>query len=324
MNVSRTILALSLALIGQQAGAADPYFRFPAVRGDTIVFTAEGDLWRTSIAGGKATRLTTHPSSETHAAISQDGKLVAFVASYEGAQEAYVMPIEGGLPKRITFENGGVTVLGWTAQGEVLVSIENPVGPSQAPRGRHARPGQADAPRAAAGRRQRRRAGRCRPHRVLHAHGPVDDQRQREVLPRRRLCPAVALRPRMRRPRPSRCSRATRRPTTAAPCGGRAACTSSAMRTAPTISGPRSRTAATAASSPITRSGTCAPPRSATAASPTSWAPTCTCSTSPAARTALLHASLVSDFDQQRLRRVKSPLDALTSIEVASKPSASC
>ena len=76
MNVSRSILALSLALIGQHASAADPYFRFPAVRGDTVVFTAEGDLWRTTTAGGKATRLTTHPSAETHAAISQDGKSV--------------------------------------------------------------------------------------------------------------------------------------------------------------------------------------------------------------------------------------------------------
>src|SRR5437763_3124930 len=131
MNVSRTILALSLALVGQTATAADPYVRFPTVRGDTIVFTSEGDLWRMASSGGKATRLTTHPSSETHAAISRDGKFVAFVASYEGAQEAYVMPIEGGLPKRITFENGGVTVLGWTAQGEVLVGIDNPVGPSK-------------------------------------------------------------------------------------------------------------------------------------------------------------------------------------------------
>ena len=131
MTVSRTILALSLALIGTQAIAADPYFRFPAVRGDTIVFTAEGDLWRTTTAGGKATRLTTHPSAETHAAISHDGKFVAFAASYEGAQEAYVMPLEGGLPKRITFENGGVTVLGWTAQGEVLVSTENSTGPAK-------------------------------------------------------------------------------------------------------------------------------------------------------------------------------------------------
>lgn len=131
MNLSRSILALSLALIGSQAAAADPYFRYPAVRGDTIVFTAEGDLWRTGVQGGKATRLTTHPAAETHAAISHDGKFVAFAASYEGAQEAYVMPIEGGLPKRITFENGGVTVLGWTAQGEVLVSTENSVGPSK-------------------------------------------------------------------------------------------------------------------------------------------------------------------------------------------------
>ncbi len=131
MTVPRTILALSLALIGSQAAAADPYFRFPAVRGDTVVFTAEGDLWRTTLAGGKATRLTTHPSSETQAAISPDGKSIAFVAFYEGAQEAYVMPIEGGLPKRITFENGGVTVLGWSAQGEVLVSTENSTGPSK-------------------------------------------------------------------------------------------------------------------------------------------------------------------------------------------------
>ena len=131
MNVSRTILALSLALIGSHAAAADPYFRFPAVRGDTIVFTAEGDLWRTTTSGGRATRLTTHPAAETHAAISQDGKYVAFAASYEGAQEAYVMPLEGGLPKRITFENGGVTVLGWTAQGEVLVSTENTTGPAK-------------------------------------------------------------------------------------------------------------------------------------------------------------------------------------------------
>ncbi|MFC5512288.1 S41 family peptidase [Massilia jejuensis] len=131
MHLPRTILALALALAGSQAGAADPYFRFPAVRGDTIVFTAEGDLWRTTTGGGKATRLTTHPSAETHAAISHDGRFVAFAASYEGAQEAYVMPLEGGLPKRITFENGGVTVLGWTAQGQVLVSTENSVGPAK-------------------------------------------------------------------------------------------------------------------------------------------------------------------------------------------------
>ncbi|HEU4850533.1 MAG TPA: S41 family peptidase [Telluria sp.] len=131
MKVSRTILALSLALAGSSAIAADPYFRYPSIRGDTIVFTAEGDLWRTSANGGKAQRLTTHASAETHAALSPDGKQVAFAASYEGATEAYVMPVEGGLPKRLTFENGGLVVLGWTPQGEVLVSSDNSTGPAR-------------------------------------------------------------------------------------------------------------------------------------------------------------------------------------------------
>lgn len=131
MTVSRTLLALSLALIGTQACAANAYFRYPAIRGDAVVFTAEGDLWRASANGGPAQRLTTHASAETHATLSPDGKLVAFVASYEGSPEAYVMPVAGGLPKRLTFDNGGMVVLGWTQQGEVLVSTQDATGPAR-------------------------------------------------------------------------------------------------------------------------------------------------------------------------------------------------
>lgn len=125
-----SILISAGLLAGPGASAADAYYRFPAIRGDAVVFTAEGDLWRTGAQGGPAQRLTTHPAAETNAAISYDGKWIAFSASYEGAQEAYVMPVAGGLPKRLTFENGAVTVLGWTAQGEVLVSTQDSKGPS--------------------------------------------------------------------------------------------------------------------------------------------------------------------------------------------------
>ena len=43
---------------------------------------------------------------------------------YEGAQEAHVMPISGGVPKRISFENTSVNVLGWSAQSEVIVTMQ--------------------------------------------------------------------------------------------------------------------------------------------------------------------------------------------------------
>lgn len=126
-------LTLSLAGMITSAYAATDnkaYVRFPSVRADSVVFTAEGDLWKVGLQGGTAQRLTTHLGAETHSAISQDGLWIAFSATYEGAQEAYVMPIAGGVPKRISFENGIVNVLGWSAQGEVLVSSQNPQGPT--------------------------------------------------------------------------------------------------------------------------------------------------------------------------------------------------
>jgi tricorn protease len=100
--------------------APQGYYRFPAIHGDTIVFTAEGDLWRVSIRGGMAQRLTSHLGTESHAAFSPDGKLLAFSAEYEGFGEVYTMPVEGGLPTRRTFEGRSAIVLGWTPDGKVL------------------------------------------------------------------------------------------------------------------------------------------------------------------------------------------------------------
>ena len=107
-------------------GADSPrgYYRFPTIHGDTIVFTAEGDLWRVSASGGVAQRLTTHPGTESRAAISPDGLTVAFSAEYEGPTEVYTMPLAGGLPVRQTFEGGRAIVAGWTPESKVLYSTE--------------------------------------------------------------------------------------------------------------------------------------------------------------------------------------------------------
>ena len=126
LSASALLLALTVpaAALAQQPTQLG-YYRFPAVSGNTVVFTAEGDLWRVPIAGGTATRLTSARGEETNAAISPDGKWVAFSASYEGPTEAYVMPIEGGAPKRLTYEGGTATVVGWTPDGKVLYATQD-------------------------------------------------------------------------------------------------------------------------------------------------------------------------------------------------------
>lgn len=98
------------------------YYRFPAIHGETVVFTAEGDLWKVPIEGGVARRLTTHLSEETDAAISADGATLAFTARYEGSAELYTMPITGGIPTRHTYESDASMAVGWTPRGEVLYS----------------------------------------------------------------------------------------------------------------------------------------------------------------------------------------------------------
>jgi tricorn protease len=123
--VTRRILALAFLLLPGTLRAEETlgYYRFPAIHGDTVVFAAEGDLWRVDRKGGVATRLTTHPAEESNPAISPDGRTIAFSAAYEGPTEVYTMPIDGGLPVRRTFEGegrSGAMVVGWTPTGEIL------------------------------------------------------------------------------------------------------------------------------------------------------------------------------------------------------------
>src|SRR5512136_3162660 len=109
------VLALCLSAAGRNG-----YYRFPALHGDTVVFTSEGDLWAVDVRGGPARRLTSHTGLETNPAISPDGQTLAFSAQYEGPTEVYTMPLAGGLPERRTFAGQAATVVGWTPDRKIL------------------------------------------------------------------------------------------------------------------------------------------------------------------------------------------------------------
>lgn len=109
---------------------AEGYYRHPTLAGEIALFTAEGDLWSVPVAGGRASRLTTHAAQETNAVASPDGKSIAFAASYHGPREVYVMSLAGGLPRRVSFEGGSAVPVGWTAAGDVLYVTQRSTGPS--------------------------------------------------------------------------------------------------------------------------------------------------------------------------------------------------
>ena len=122
------IAGLIVCVLGlvQPASAAgrNGYYRFPAIHGDTIVFTSEGDLWTVDVRGGTARRLTSHTGMENYPAIAPDGQTLAFSAQYEGPTEVYTMPLAGGLPVRRTFAGQSATVVGWTPDGRILYATQ--------------------------------------------------------------------------------------------------------------------------------------------------------------------------------------------------------
>ncbi len=123
--VQLAIVLSALILAGAAFGQGrNGYYRFPALQGQTIVFTSEGDLWTVDTKGGTAVRRTTHAGLETNAAVSPDGTIIAFSAQYEGPTEVYTMPLAGGLPVRRTFSGATATVVGWTPDGKILYATQ--------------------------------------------------------------------------------------------------------------------------------------------------------------------------------------------------------
>jgi len=112
-------LAFSMLFTGLFAQGTQ-LLRQPTLSDSHIVFVYANDLWKTTINGGNAVRLTSNEGYESLPHFSPDGKHIAFTAQYDGNTDVYVIPAEGGEPARLTWHPGGDFVQGWTPEGEVL------------------------------------------------------------------------------------------------------------------------------------------------------------------------------------------------------------
>jgi tricorn protease len=107
-SLLRLVIVLLLALgidstaSAQKLPETTRLLRFPTTNGQQIVFCYAGELYTVAKEGGIARRLTSGPGYSSFPRFSGDGKQLAFTSQYDGNTEVYVMPGEGGAPKRIT------------------------------------------------------------------------------------------------------------------------------------------------------------------------------------------------------------------------------
>ena len=76
------------------------FCRTPAISKDYIAFVYANDLWIADRDGSNPRMLTSDEGSELSPVFSPDGKYIAFSAEYDGNTDVYILPVEGGIPKR--------------------------------------------------------------------------------------------------------------------------------------------------------------------------------------------------------------------------------
>lgn len=97
------------------------YFSQPSLHKKDLYFVCDDDIWRTSIDGGVAQRLTNHQGICTSPMISPDGTLLVFSSNLKGQEDLYLMPSEGGETKRLTFR-GAAKALRWVSKSKLIIA----------------------------------------------------------------------------------------------------------------------------------------------------------------------------------------------------------
>jgi len=94
----------------------------PAVSKTTIVFQYGGYLWSVPREGGEARQLTTG-GHESYPRFSPDGNWIAFTGHYDGNTDVFVIPADGGAPKRLTWHPDQDAAVGWTPDGKKVLLV---------------------------------------------------------------------------------------------------------------------------------------------------------------------------------------------------------
>ena len=110
------------------ATKAQTYFAsYPTLTpdGQTVIYSFEGDLWKADVRTGQSFRLTGMEGEEIYPRVSPDGKWVAFSSNQFGNYDVYVMPLNGGNIKQLTWSDAADQVDNWSWDSKQIYFTSN-------------------------------------------------------------------------------------------------------------------------------------------------------------------------------------------------------
>ena len=93
----------------------------PSISSNHIAFIYAEDLWVANRDGSNPRRITVDKGTESNPVISPDGKTIAFNAEYDGNVDVFIVPVEGGVPTRLTWHPAPDIIRGFTNDGKSVL-----------------------------------------------------------------------------------------------------------------------------------------------------------------------------------------------------------
>ena len=105
--------------------------RQPDLNDTHVTYTYGGDIWVSKLNSNEAKRITSTAAVEANPHFSPDGRWIAFNSNRSGTNAVYVVSVDGGEAKRLTWHPSSALVRGWTNDGKnVLYACSRETAPN--------------------------------------------------------------------------------------------------------------------------------------------------------------------------------------------------
>ncbi|UOB17133.1 S41 family peptidase [Abyssalbus ytuae] len=89
-------------------------------QGNIIAFTYQGDIWIAAKDGSNPKRLTIHEAYDSNPLFNSDDSQIVFQSNRFGNNDIFVIPVNGGIPKRLTYSSANDILTDVTPNNKAL------------------------------------------------------------------------------------------------------------------------------------------------------------------------------------------------------------